>query len=312
MREARHGAAGLSATGSSRARATSRTRALSSPAIGERAQHPVVGGGLGAGAVGPAGVVGVLAVGDGGEAVRGDDLVGDAAEELVLAEEAAVGAVAAVVGVVALVGLDLDDPGADERAISWAPARSSRASDGETPRRARTWSGPRARAASASSTEESTPPENATPSGAACSRTASTRMTAASSCADHRAALVDIGRCSHGPEPVTTRPRVRHGAVADATRGPDDGRMPRRAPALHPDRLLPADPGVRAVARRIYQHIRALPIISPHGHVDARVLADDLRSPTRRRCSSPPTTTSPGCCTPAGCRSTASASAPTH
>ncbi len=45
---------------------------------------------------------------------------------------------------------------------------------------------------------------------------------------------------------------------------------------LHPDRLLPADPGVRAVARRIYQDIRALPIISPHGHVDARVLAEDL------------------------------------
>ena len=44
----------------------------------------------------------------------------------------------------------------------------------------------------------------------------------------------------------------------------------------HPDRLLPPDPGVRALARRLYEHVRALPIISPHGHVDARVLAEDL------------------------------------
>ncbi len=44
----------------------------------------------------------------------------------------------------------------------------------------------------------------------------------------------------------------------------------------HPDRLLPPDPGVRALARRLYDYVRALPIISPHGHVDARVLADDL------------------------------------
>jgi glucuronate isomerase len=43
----------------------------------------------------------------------------------------------------------------------------------------------------------------------------------------------------------------------------------------HPDRLLPTDPGVRAVARRIHDHVRDLPIISPHGHVDARVLLED-------------------------------------
>jgi glucuronate isomerase len=41
------------------------------------------------------------------------------------------------------------------------------------------------------------------------------------------------------------------------------------------DRLLPADPGVRALARQLYGHIRALPIISPHGHVDAEVLLRD-------------------------------------
>jgi glucuronate isomerase len=43
----------------------------------------------------------------------------------------------------------------------------------------------------------------------------------------------------------------------------------------HPDRLLPADPGVRSVARRLYESVRDLPIVSPHGHVDPRMLRDD-------------------------------------
>ncbi|GGO91028.1 glucuronate isomerase [Stakelama pacifica] len=37
---------------------------------------------------------------------------------------------------------------------------------------------------------------------------------------------------------------------------------------LNPDRLFPADPGTRAIARRLYDAIRDLPIISPHGHTD--------------------------------------------
>ena len=45
--------------------------------------------------------------------------------------------------------------------------------------------------------------------------------------------------------------------------------------ALHPDRLFPADPGTRAVARRLYNTVRALPIVSPHGHTDPRWFADD-------------------------------------
>jgi glucuronate isomerase len=43
----------------------------------------------------------------------------------------------------------------------------------------------------------------------------------------------------------------------------------------HPDRLLPADPGVRALARRIHEHVSDLPILSPHGHVNARLLLED-------------------------------------
>lgn len=44
---------------------------------------------------------------------------------------------------------------------------------------------------------------------------------------------------------------------------------------LHPDRLLPSEPGVRAIARRLYDVVRELPVISPHGHVDPQLLVDD-------------------------------------
>jgi glucuronate isomerase len=44
---------------------------------------------------------------------------------------------------------------------------------------------------------------------------------------------------------------------------------------LHPDRLFPADPAVRAIARRLYKQIKDLPIISPHGHTDPRWFADN-------------------------------------
>ena len=37
---------------------------------------------------------------------------------------------------------------------------------------------------------------------------------------------------------------------------------------LHDDRLFPAEPGVRGIARELYAGVRALPIVSPHGHCD--------------------------------------------
>jgi glucuronate isomerase len=37
---------------------------------------------------------------------------------------------------------------------------------------------------------------------------------------------------------------------------------------LHPDRLFPTDPNVRAIARTLYAEIADLPIVSPHGHTD--------------------------------------------
>ena len=46
--------------------------------------------------------------------------------------------------------------------------------------------------------------------------------------------------------------------------------------ALHPDRLFPPDPGVRRLAADLYERVEGLPIISPHGHVPAEWLADDI------------------------------------
>lgn len=45
---------------------------------------------------------------------------------------------------------------------------------------------------------------------------------------------------------------------------------------LHPHRLLPVDPGVRRIAADLYGGVDQLPIISPHGHVPAQWLADNL------------------------------------
>jgi len=48
---------------------------------------------------------------------------------------------------------------------------------------------------------------------------------------------------------------------------------------LHDDRFFDSDPTVRRVARNLYDETRRLPIVSPHGHVDARIFADDSPFP---------------------------------
>ena len=45
--------------------------------------------------------------------------------------------------------------------------------------------------------------------------------------------------------------------------------------SLHPDRLFPAEPAVREIARRLYGEVAGLPIISPHGHTDPAWFATD-------------------------------------
>ena len=52
---------------------------------------------------------------------------------------------------------------------------------------------------------------------------------------------------------------------------------------VHEDRLFPADPSARAVARRLYAGVRNLPIISPHGHTDPRWYAENAPFPDPAR-----------------------------
>jgi len=44
---------------------------------------------------------------------------------------------------------------------------------------------------------------------------------------------------------------------------------------LHPDRLLPTDDHQRTIARALYESVKDLPIISPHGHTDPEWFATD-------------------------------------
>lgn len=51
--------------------------------------------------------------------------------------------------------------------------------------------------------------------------------------------------------------------------------MPSTTMLLDPDRLLPVDPETREVARELYAEVAEAPILSPHGHVPASMLALD-------------------------------------
>jgi glucuronate isomerase len=48
---------------------------------------------------------------------------------------------------------------------------------------------------------------------------------------------------------------------------------------LHEDRLFPAEEQTREIARRIYQEICGLPILSPHGHTEAKWFAENQPFP---------------------------------
>ena len=48
---------------------------------------------------------------------------------------------------------------------------------------------------------------------------------------------------------------------------------------IHPDRLFPAEPHVRKIARDLYERVQALPLISPHGHTRAAWFADNQAFP---------------------------------
>ncbi len=44
---------------------------------------------------------------------------------------------------------------------------------------------------------------------------------------------------------------------------------------IHPDRLFPAEPNTRKIARTLYEHVRVLPLVSPHGHTQAAWFAEN-------------------------------------
>ena len=47
---------------------------------------------------------------------------------------------------------------------------------------------------------------------------------------------------------------------------------------LHPDRLFDPEPGVRKIAGKLYGLVKNLPIVSPHGHVNPALFADENAS----------------------------------
>src|SRR5689334_3310321 len=48
---------------------------------------------------------------------------------------------------------------------------------------------------------------------------------------------------------------------------------------LHEDRFFDPDASIRRVARALYDETRELPLVCPHGHVEARLLAENTPFP---------------------------------
>lgn len=53
--------------------------------------------------------------------------------------------------------------------------------------------------------------------------------------------------------------------------------------SLHPDRLFPVDERTRAIARELHQRTTDLPLVSPHGHVDPRLISENRPFPDPAR-----------------------------
>jgi glucuronate isomerase len=72
-------------------------------------------------------------------------------------------------------------------------------------------------------------------------------------------------------QPGSTIPSPAANSPASATRG--------RRLVLDPDRFFDPDPSVRRIARELYEEVRALPLICPHGHVEPTLLAENAPFP---------------------------------
>jgi glucuronate isomerase len=55
--------------------------------------------------------------------------------------------------------------------------------------------------------------------------------------------------------------------------------VPAPAFSLHSDRFFDSDPAVRRAARALYEEMRVLPLVCPHGHVDPSLLSEDRAFP---------------------------------
>ena len=49
--------------------------------------------------------------------------------------------------------------------------------------------------------------------------------------------------------------------------------------SLHEDRFFDPDPMRRRIARELYNEVKDLPIVGPHGHVDPKILAENAPFP---------------------------------
>ena len=70
---------------------------------------------------------------------------------------------------------------------------------------------------------------------------------------------------------------IRMGVTSDGTRAAPPTARARLV--LHEDRYFDPDPSIRRLARALYEETRSLPLVCPHGHVDAALLADDRAFP---------------------------------
>ena len=67
--------------------------------------------------------------------------------------------------------------------------------------------------------------------------------------------------------------------LSTARPGRQEASFDEARPLLHPDRLFPIEPEARRIARHLYESVRDLPILSPHGHTDPRWFAQNEAFP---------------------------------
>jgi glucuronate isomerase len=99
---------------------------------------------------------------------------------------------------------------------------------------------------------------------------------------DRAERLFGVKDCSPKEQTGAPDARSRGSSLAlDPPRMPVGSSERATAPALslHPDRFFDPEPSVRRAARTLYEEMRELPLVCPHGHVDPSLLAEDRAFP---------------------------------